>query len=94
MELMIKTDEVVEAGEKINKISKEVDELILNLYQVIDGLRADGAWQGISANRYFEKLSKDSVDMRNVSFALKNYGEVLVSCGNLMDKTAKKYMKL
>lgn len=91
MEIYADSNKIKTTGEKIKKLSQEINDLTSDLYHELESIMTTGAWQGVSANSYFAKIQNDPQDLYYVSNTINNYGEVLVSSANCLDNLAKKY---
>ena len=91
MKIKVNTNEVVTAGEKIIKLSEEIDFLLEDMFKDINNLFTKGFWQGISANKYQESIKKDPEELKKFCEVLKNYGTILVNSGESLNTIAKGY---
>lgn len=93
MNLKVNTSEVIDAGEKIISLSNEIEKLINDLFNDINGLFENGAWQGISANKYAENIKNDPEELKKFCETLRSYGGILVKRGNDLKNLTSKYQR-
>lgn len=91
MKLSVNTKEVMNAGDKLITLSGEIDDLINELYNSINDLFKYGYWQGISANKYREYISREPEKIKFVNNKIKEYGEVIRLSAINIDALSKKY---
>lgn len=87
------TDEIIEAGKKIIRLSNEIDRLFDELYDNFNELFTKGYWQGISANKYALDIKKEFQEYKNFCVILKSYGDTLSMSGNELKELARKYQR-
>lgn len=91
MELKANTKQMKEYGEEMLKISDLVNEQIDLLYSKIEHLVVDGVWQGISANKYYQKVMPDKNELLEFNKEFRKYGENLIKCSEQLEAIAKSY---
>ncbi len=91
MELNANTRQIKEYGNELLSINDKVSEEIELLYSKLNNIFVDGAWQGVSANRFYQKLAPEKVELTNFNKEFRKYGTQLVKCSEKLESIAKKY---
>ena len=91
MELKVNTDQMREYGQELVKISDDTSKQIELLFTKIRHLVADGVWQGISANKFYEKIMPEEEMLIAFNNEFRKYGTNLMKCSENLDKIAKGY---
>lgn len=90
MELRVNTKQMQDSGEEIMRISEEVGKEIELFYAKLNHLVADGVWQGISANKYYQKVLPYKEELLAFNRELRKYGDYLVRNSEKLEGLVKK----
>lgn len=90
MELRVNTRQMEENGEELIRISDDVAKQIDLLYAKLNHLVADGVWQGISANKYYQKMLPYKEELLGFNRVLKKYGNYLIKNSERLENFVKK----
>ncbi len=91
MELKANTEQMKEYGQELVKISDDTNKQIELLFSKIRHLVADGVWQGISANKYYEKIMPEKENLLEFNKNFCKYGTNLIKCSENLEQIAKGY---
>lgn len=91
MELNVNTEQMKEYGQEIIKLTKNIDDEIIAIFAKINHLVNDGIWQGVSAQKFYQRTVPNKEILLNFNKELKKYGTHLINYSDKLTSVAKEY---